>query len=641
MMGGAYYEAILSVISDEDKSDQLELMNRAIKRHFKTRPEGIWLAERVWEQHLAKSIAEAGLRYIVVDDTHFKYAGFSEEELQGYYVTEEQGYQVGIFPISKMLRYSIPFGAVNDLIQHLRGLATEDGDRVVVYADDGEKFGGWPGTYMHVHENGWLEEFFGALTENNDWIRIVHFKEIIDRMPPVGRTYLPNASYAEMMHWALPAHHYGLYDEFEQRLKDQGILETYESFFKGGFWRNFLAKYPETNHMHKKMMRVSSRGRALYRSSSHPQTKRKVKKALDHVLAAQCNDPYWHGIFGGLYLPNLRYPIYQHLIRAETEFDRIEKKRGVRVQMTDFDCDGREEVIVESNILSAYFKPDSGAALYEFDFKPLSLNLLDIVSRREEGYHAKLKQDLPAKRMGDNASSIHDVVLSKEADLDKLLHYDTYRRGSLIDHFFGEDTTIESIVESRYKEAGDFVEAPYTYRLRNRGSSVKLLFARDGVVHSRSGERRIRVEKTITVESEKGELIVDYRLRNLESAPVNLWFGVEFNVGLQAGDAPDRYYYTNEGSVDDPRLRSMGEFLNVTTVGLKDEWLKADVQIIADCPTTFWRYPIETISLSEAGFERIFQSSVVMPHWKLKLEKEWRRRLVQTIHTFRKKGKTR
>ena len=263
VMGGAYYEAILTVIPDEDKKSQLEKLSRTVRRKFGKTPHGMWLAERVWEQHLAQFIADAGLKYIVIDDTHFKYAGYADEELLGYYVTEEQGRMVSIFPISKMLRYTIPFQPVQRSIDYLRSLATEEGNRIVVFADDGEKFGVWPKTYDHVYKNGWLEDFFKALTANSDWIHITHFSDVMKAVPPIGRTYLPNASYAEMMHWALPSHHFMLYEEFESFLKNHGVLERYESFFKGGFWRNFLVKYAETNTMHKKMMRVSGRARRL------------------------------------------------------------------------------------------------------------------------------------------------------------------------------------------------------------------------------------------------------------------------------------------------------------------------------------------------------------------------------------------
>jgi len=632
MMGGAHYEAILSVIPDEDKRNQIHKLSKTIQKLFKVRPEGMWLAERVWEQHLTSVIADAGMRFIAVDDTHFKYAGFSEEELLGYYVTEEQGRTVNVFPISKMLRYTMPFQPVQNTIDYLRSLASEEGDRIVVFADDGEKFGVWPKTFDHVYKDRWLEEFFKALTDNGDWIKIHHFSEVIDQISPAGRTYLPNASYSEMMHWALPSHHFALYEQFETFLKSQGLLEKFESFFKGGFWRNFLVKYPETNTMHKKMMRVSNRAQKL---SQRARTK-VPSRTMERIWTAQCNDPYWHGVFGGLYLPVLRYPIYHNLIAAESELDKIEKRSEIEIETTDFDCDGRPEVIVETPLLNCYFKPDAGGMMFELDFKSISLNLLDIVTRREEGYHNKLTEAQHGS--GDGVASIHDLVVAKEEGLVNHLHYDWYRRGSLIDHFFGPRTTLEDVWRCKYEEEGDFVNQPYSVTSKKSGRTRKLTFSRSGAVRRDGQSHRIDLRKTVSFLPGKSDVLIEYVMVNREKDPIDIWFGVEFNVGLQAGNAPDRYYYVPGGKLSEPELRSKGEVRETSLLGVRDEWLGVDVAIDCGTSATFWRFPIETISLSESGFERIYQSSVLLPNWKFRLDKTWKCSLVQRIRPLKKKG---
>ena len=632
MMGGAHYEAILSVIPDGDKMRQLAKLSGSLKKLFGKAPRGMWLAERVWEQHLVKSIADAGLSYITIDDTHFKYAGFNDEELYGYYRTEESGRTIAAFPISKMLRYTIPFQPVASTIDYLRSIATDQTERVVVYADDGEKFGVWPKTYEHVFTNGWLEEFFTALEANSEWITIKHFSEVVDSVKPLGRTYLPNASYAEMLHWALPAHHFALYEEFEQLLKSQNLLDKYGSFFKGGFWRNFLAKYPESNAMHKKMLRVSHRVEEAAAKGPRKARPGALRKAADHVLAAQCNDPYWHGIFGGLYLPNLRYPIYKNLLEAERLLDGTGKGGRLSAETVDFDGDGMDEVLVESPLINCYITPERGGSIFELDFKPRLVNVLDILTRRPEGYHSRLEHAGEASSSGGGVASIHDIVVMKEPGLKSHLLYDRYRRASLVDHFFGEGTTVDALWQSRYEELGDFVEKPYEAKLKRKGADLSVVLSRQGTV--RHGERRHRVtlRKTITFRSGKSALEIEYVFTNGESGSVDLWFGAEFNVGLQAGNAPDRYYYLDDGPILDRVLRSKGELENIRALGLKDEWLGVDVRIETDTATSYFRFPIETVSLSEGGFERIFQSSVVIPHWKFTLEHEHRIRLVHSIH---------
>jgi len=494
LITGGFYEPILAVIPDQDKLDQIKKLTDFITKHFGKNPVGMWLAERVWEQHIVKFIAMSGVKYVIIDDTHFRYAGLTGEQLLGYYITEEQGYTVNIFPISKMLRYTIPFQPVEKTIDYLREIATEEGDRVVVYADDGEKFGVWPNTYKHVYEDGWLEEFFTALEENSDWINILHFSEAIEKIKPIGRIYLPNASYAEMMHWALPADAYIDYEKLEEHLKEEGMYEQYSRFFRGGFWRNFLVKYPEANNLHKKMLRVSERARKL-------QVKGKdVSIALDKIWSAQCNDPYWHGIFGGLYLTNLRSAAYRNLIGAENELDKVENKKLIRYEFTDFDRDGKEELIVESPNFNIYINPNYGGQIFELDFKPLEFNITDVVTRRREGYHEKLLQLSNEKNNPNNqgVASIHDMLTAKEEGLEKFLHYDWYRRGSLIDHFLGDGTTLENFYMCKYPEQGDFVDQPYLVETSFKRGVLEIVLSRDGNVWVGDKRNKIRVVKKIS-----------------------------------------------------------------------------------------------------------------------------------------------
>ena len=617
VMTGAFYEAILSIIPDVDKLGQIRKLSTYVKKHFRYEPVGMWLAERVWEQHIAKPIADAGVRYVIVDDTHLKYAGLDESQLYGYYVTEEQGETVSIFPISKMLRYTIPFQPVRKTIEYLREVATEDGRRVVVYADDGEKFGAWPNTFKHVYLRGWLEEFLAALEANRDWIRTLHFSEALRTIEPLGRVYLPNASYAEMLQWALPLKASVEYEKFQKRLKREGMLSQYEVFVKGGFWRNFLARYPEANTMHKKMLRVSRRAHEAGGKG------RKLGRVLNRVWAAQCNDAYWHGIFGGLYLPSLRYPVYYNLLEAEKELDKGSRQDRFRHEFTDFDLDGMQEVLVESRNLNVYFKPDLGGSIFELDVKKIAYNLIDVVARREEGYHRKLRATKGKRTRSRKVGSIHDFARSKEKNLVKYLQYDWYRRHALLDHFFGPETTFDNFTKCCYPELGDFIDHPYACTVTSRNKRLQIQLCRDGSLSLGSSRHRLRIVKTVTLKGGSIDLHVHYRLENLESNPIDIWFGVEFVCGFLAGDANDRYYKSNNKRLAKGKLRSRGVLKGAHDICLVDEWMGVEVQLVPRGCNTIWRFPLETISLSEDGFERIYQGAVVVPNWKVHLEEAW------------------
>jgi alpha-amylase len=624
ILTGAYYEPVLTMIPERDRQGQIQKLTEAVHRRFGYTPRGMWLAERVWEQPLAASLARAGIEFTVVDDTHFRHAGLRDDQLLGYYVTEEGGEPLKLVPIDKTLRYTIPFRDVEETVRYLEQVAALGRDALLVHADDGEKFGVWPKTYKHVYEDGWLERFCRMLEERQALVRTVHLGPELQARAPEGRIYLPTASYSEMMKWALDAESFQRLERFEGELNAKNLLEGNGQFVRGGYWRNFLAKYPEANQMQKKMLRLSRRAERVASAVRVHHT------TLDHLWAGQCNDPYWHGVFGGLYLPNLRYAVYHSLLKAEADLDRLEKLPPVRHEEADFDADGWQEVLIESDVLNLYFKPNLGGSLVELDFKPAALNLLDILSRREEGYHRRL---LEVDRFKD-AASIHEGVLVKEEGLERHLQYDWYRRASFLDHFLGPGTTLEAVAACRYGEEGDFVNQPYQARVKRTGDEVKVLMQREGGLWAGGAAHRIAVRKTVRYVGGADQFVVEYAIINREARGRDIDFAVECNVGLMAGDAPDRYYAVPGRSLEDRRLRSRGEVRDVESVELLDEYLGVKTVFHFSHPCTLWRFPVETVSLSESGFERLYQSSVVFPHWRMKLEGEVRLQITQTVSTL-------
>lgn len=634
VMSGAYYEPIISVIPEADRRGQIEKLSRRVESLFAYRPKGMWLAERVWEPTLPSTLHDAGMRYTVIDDTHFKYAGLNDSDLDGYFVSEDLGKKVFLFPINKQLRYTIPFQDVQATLDVLKAFASEDGEKMVVFADDGEKFGVWPGTHHHVYNEGWLETFFTTLEENLDWIEMVHFSEALEQVKPKEMVYLPTASYAEMMEWSLFTPAYKAFETFEHVMQEKQLDEEYGRFVRGGFWRNFMVKYPEINVMHKKMLRISNRLWNL------PKTKRaQLQQTFDHLWAAQCNCPYWHGVFGGLYLSHLRHAIFNNLLDAEKQMDALQPARFPLLEVSDFDVDGFDEVLVETPVHDAYFRPRQGAALFEYDFKPVSKNLSDTMSRREEGYHSKLKDAaVPGQEPSgaeDGTASIHDLVLAKEDGLADYLNYDWYERKSFIDHFLGADTTPESFEKAAYKEDGDFVNQPYELvKKRRTRQEVTLWFERQGHVWHEGMFEPLTIRKTLHIDNDSADIRADYELINTSGKSLTLQFAIEFNYGLQAGHAEDRYYYLHGGKPDDPYLDSRGIIPAASEIGLKDEYMKIDIHLQTDQTAHIWRVPVETISLSEAGFERVYQSSSVLLKWNIKLDETWSVRVQQNVSTF-------
>jgi alpha-amylase/alpha-mannosidase (GH57 family) len=616
IMGGGFYEPILSVIPREDSIGQIEMMSDYIENRFGVRPRGMWTAERIWEPGLPSIMAEAGMDHTVLDDTHFRWAGLKENDLFGYYITEDQGLPVCVFPISKFLRYSIPFQPPSDTIDFLKKLYDERGDLVVVYADDGEKFGVWPGTHNTCYNERWLEHFFHQLTQNLGWIKPVFFTEALDEIPALGRVYLPTSSYAEMGQWSLPADGFGDYEKVEGIFKADKLWNDYGYLIRGGFWRNFLSKYPEANNMHKKMLHLTQSIRA---ASGRKDADRDIlARAIDLKWQGQCNCPYWHGIFGGLYLNHLRHATYSRFIEAESLLEDHSDDRMVEGEILDFDVDGREEVLLKSRHLNIYISPSSGGSIFELDYKPAFMNLVDTMTRRREGYHSRLTE---AKEADDSeGGSIHDRIETKEKGLGEYLIYDWYRRASLLDHFFNSDVNTEMFARNDYKELGDFVDQPFSAELVKKEDRVALAMARDGHIWVGKIWAPVVLGKLLILYADSARFDVLYRIDNRSKEKLSMSFGVETAWAMLAGNSPDRFYHVNGSKPNNSAMISSGVTPSSETISIRDEAFNYVVNIRTDRKLDWWRFPIETISLSEGGFERNYQQSTVMPVMGLDLE---------------------
>src|SRR5438876_357211 len=291
-----FYEPVLASLTRPDRLEQIGWMRAAIQRRFGVEATGLWLTERVWEPDLAADLAEAGVRYLLVDDRHFLVSGFERDRLHAPFLTESGGKRVALFPIDERLRYLIPFRPPAEISAYLRELRNA-GRPLAVFVDDGEKFGGWPGTKDWVYTRGWLAQFcdaIAALVAAGE-VRLTTPGAALREVASAGLAYLPTASYREMETWALPAHAVRRLAALERDLGEERVAGPDGAFLRGGHWRNFLVKYPEANRMHKKMLALS----ALCRERGDPPAARRA------IGRAQCNDAYWHGVFGGLYLPHL------------------------------------------------------------------------------------------------------------------------------------------------------------------------------------------------------------------------------------------------------------------------------------------------------------------------------------------------
>lgn len=625
LLSGGFYEPILSIIPDEDKIGQMKMMGAFINKEFGMNPKGIWLTERVWEPSIPKFINDAGYEYVILDDLHFLASGLEEKDLHGFYFTEDQGKMVKVFPGSKKLRYLIPFRSPEETLEYLCRIGKDsDAGNLAIMADDGEKFGIWPGTYKWVYEQGWLHKFFTLLEKNRDWLHMCTFTEYISEHNSLGQVYLPTASYSEMEEWALPYKTQTIFHSLLERINKDGFSAGCINFVRGGLWRNFLCKYKEGNIIYNRMLQISYRIDNLKKDLFKPEEKKLLPdwllEAQKALWKGQCNDAYWHGLFGGLYLPHLRAALYQNLIHADNliESNQHPLDEWNDWEKRDMDQDGIDEIKINTDKYCLFIDVDSGGSIYEWDFRPKCINVINTLMRRPEGYHQKILNLSEKEIVADQkvVKSIHDIQNLRQEGLEKLLIYDKYSRNCLLDHFFHPSMTLEDFTSSQYVELGNFINKPYQANIAKDNKSLNIALSREGRINS-FGE--IAVSKTLKLFSGETVIKITYDIINKTKTLLDTICAIEWNFNLLSGYSDDRYFLIDDEKPSIPYLASKAEEKDIQKVCLIDNAIGIEIGIKTSKKFDLWRFPIETASNSENGFEKVYQSSTILLRFPLVL----------------------
>ena len=589
LLSGAFYEPILAVIPPWDQQGQLERMAAYLKSRFGVTPRGAWIAERVWEPDLPDALARAGIEYTLLDDHHFLLAGADPKRLGEPYRVESTMGQVGVFPIERELRYRIPFQAVPELLEFFEGSATGN-PGIRVFGDDGEKFGVWPHTHDWVYGAGWLEAWLSALEERRG-VESLQLGEAWDSGRPTQTIALPSASYPEMMLWALPPEQQARIEEEQHWLEGQGKADLARRIATGT-WREFLARYPESRRLHRRVSEVSARIEHARRSCL---AQSQYDAPRTEVQRAQCNCSYWHGVFGGFYLPHLREAVRGHMLRADALADELQgRTHGWALE------EGEEELRLKSPRVSVAVAKDPGGAIVEIAERRRPFDFACVIARRREAYHVRVEE--ASRRAahgvaGRQPETIHGSISVKEAGLERLLEYDDRPRHAS-QEWLCTPSQISAAGSLRAAIGRGPVGVTYSSTSSTAGAApVIALFSQPGALHP------IRKEVAAGID----ERTFEVRFFGL---PAGVWLVSEWNLSLLTGDAPGRRLVIGGSS---PRVEapgSTGETTGVRSIRLEDaEFLRVALTLEFEPVARMEWSPIETVSLSEAGAERVYQGT--------------------------------
>ncbi|MFW6292389.1 MAG: alpha-amylase/4-alpha-glucanotransferase domain-containing protein [Spirochaetota bacterium] len=579
LLGGGFYDPVLSLIPRPDRLGQIESLTTYLRKRFGRRPRGTWITEHVWEPSLASTLKSSGMEYVFLDDYHFIAAGLNGDHLFQPCITEDQGKTVIVFPVCHDLQLVARQGLPEDVIAFMNARASDTAGQVFVLMDEGERYAETTrADDGPTPRNLWLEHFVELLDENSEWIDVVLPAQYLKEQRPRTRGYFPSASYEEMMYWSLTPERQEAYESLKRRFS-----HGRNGYIFGGYFRQFLTRYAESNLMYAKMQYTHVLVNQIRGDKYRKQA------AREELWKGQCHAAYWHGNHGGIYSNRLRKSVYRSLIEAEKKT----RERGIfipSVVTVDFDMDGVDEYLYQGQDLNAYVHTEGGV-LFELDYLPISWNYLDTLARRRESYHTS---EVEARG------------------------YDSHPRKSFVDHFFDSGATVDDFHRAAAQERGTFVDEIYRRDDGKRDTHVVALSV-TGSVQTDDGNHRVRIAKRFGFK--RSTIDVDYTIENASDHRLRTTFAPELNFAFLSQEVDSLRLFVSAGKAKPQEIGPEAQRVSAAgTVRLDDLVNGTTLRLALASETELWIAPVETVSHCQEGLETRYQSTSAVPRYPIDLD---------------------
>ena len=656
ILGGLHGGAVLPSLPERDAVGQIQLSLRWWRQHRDVRVRGAWLPYHAWDPVAPRIFGRLGVSYTVMELAQLG-TGASGD---GYWLGEREGSILAIFGADPLLGRMIPGASPRKVVEVLAARARA-GFRLVTVTVRGEDFGAAidsSSTRAFSGERAWVRRFFAALQDAGSWLKPVHFSAALSRLRPSGWVYPPASVQSSVSAASLGGSVGVVWQQLlaDVRRGNDPSLQRVAPFLRIPGWESTLASSPEVLRLHRRMLRSSrevARLRALLREGGTATDDGDgLLAALDEATASlyrgQNGSAYVHGVDVGAQFGDIRHQAWSNLIRAEYAVHlALGDAERLDVEQSDYDGDGRNEVVVRTPALCAFISPSQGGSITELDSWTLPGNLLNVRTRVGETHHdAVLRgEGLPmlVEEEDDRTTVIFDgedatdevtsdegdraVRVAGGVDLTRRLHYDRHVRGAFVDHFFGPETTLENLRTGRYVEAGDFVGNDYQLLAVNEdsGSEVAVSLGRDGNVQEGSATRLVRVVKRYVFPKEVPLFEVKYEVANRYHEPIRTRFAVGIDLNLDSSMGPDIFLETANGRR--VPLSQIGELDEINELSLVDAARGFRLTISARVPARVWHFPIETVSRSPLGVTLLPQGVALYFWWPMEMWGQEKKRI--------------
>ena len=606
VVGGALFAPVLPSIPARDVVGQLQATSDFCEEHFGSRPKGVWQSLSAWDASVIAPLRDAGVEWALAPGSAWEVVGWDSWDVHGHFTTERHGRVLSLFPIDEVLASAVYSEGGVGLRDRLARVAGRPGAPALVsLALDGER----------LVRSGHHSELMSCLRSEHHWLKPRLFSGVQLSLPSRGAVYLSQSALPSLAPWCRSV------GALDSDVGDGPVV-----------WENCLARYPEANRLHKRMLRVSSGVRDLRKALASQQRKGKnigparklLEKASTALWRAQGHDAYWHGGSShlGIYDPLLRGAAVRHLLTAEKIVRRLLGGREPQPwseEIRDFDGDGSDELMVRTGTLQAIIDAPTGGGLVELDLLGPGLGLLCGFDPIEEPYHRFCSGteiqlvDSEGELVGPAGGEPGREAVPA---LDRVA-VGRLRRGAFVDHFLGPETSIGSFSRGQYRELGDFAGGAYdVLAVQGEARAGEAAVGRSGVVGEGEERALLRIEKTYRFDLKNPALTLIHRMANLSRDPAAGWFGLEWSFGIPSGK-PEGVLLKVQGP-EGPATYRLEDGPVALPAASWFEWedpaAGLTLVIELDSPHALWWMPVVTVAQGPAGWREDVQGNTLLFH---------------------------
>jgi hypothetical protein len=357
LLGGGFYEPMMSLLPLSDKIGQIELLTTYLRKHFGKRPQGCRLPALAWEPHIVGPLSTCGMSYTFLEDRQFTMAGVAAPAIEPC-ITEDQGKLITVFPVSTQLKDAFARQRASLVLEDLiQGLAVPQEPEDRGKQENGESGSvprGGQGIICVFPEQIFTESEASEAAE----LRFHRFFEDLSCFESRIDFTSPGKLFKGLR---------GLKKIYFPVSQEAGVLSGKSA--SNPAVRQFLIDYPEANRIYAKMMVTH----VLINQLRGDKSRKRI--AREELWKAQGFDSFCPGVYGGVCRHSIRKAAYKALLGAE-KISREQNSIVPSVLNFDFDLDGEGEYLFWNGYINCYIQLE-GAAIFELDYLPKVWNYLD------------------------------------------------------------------------------------------------------------------------------------------------------------------------------------------------------------------------------------------------------------------------